>query len=214
MNVQTSVRAGEKATFVILAGGASSRMGLEKANLPLMGKPLIQRIMQRGREITRNVLVITNHPQAFGYLGVPLAGDILDPQGPLVGLHTALRTAQTPYVILVGCDMPMIHPALLTYQLDLLDCEDVDAVLPEHSHGLEPLHAVYRRENCVSPVEAALAQGERSLTGWLDRVRVRVVPEDVLRSFDPELQAFINLNTIQEYRAIQGVIRSAEKIQE
>ena len=180
-------------------------MGKDKANLSFMGQPLIQRILQRGQTLAGEVLVVTNHPEDFAYLRVPLAMDILPPAGPLIGLYTALHKAQTSSLVAVGCDMPFINTDLLAYQLDILENEVNDLVIPQHAGGLEPLHAAYRRETCLAAVEAALEEGERSLTGWLDRVKARRLPESLLRSFDPDLQAFINLNTPQEYQLVEGV---------
>lgn len=188
------------ATFAILAGGLSSRMGQDKALLPIQGEPLIQRVVNQGKAISDNFLVITNRPEAYQFLQVPLVRDILSIKGPLVGLYTALCVSKSAFLILVGCDMPFINLAMLSFQLGVLEHEDFDVVIPKHANGLEPLHAVYRRETCLYPLKFALDEGERSLLGWLNRVRVREIPENTLLSFDPDLRAFMNLNTPQDYQ--------------
>jgi molybdopterin-guanine dinucleotide biosynthesis protein A len=192
----------DQTTFVVLAGGSSSRMGQEKALLPVEGEPLIQRVLRRGRLVAGRVLVITNRPEAYRFLHVPLAMDQFPAKGPLVGLHTALLLIQTRYLVLVACDMPWINPALLSLQLYLLDQGADDAVIPRHEDQYEPLHGVYRRETCRESIQIALEAGERSLVGWLANTRVGEIGDPVLRLFDPELRCFINLNTPQEYQAI------------
>jgi molybdopterin-guanine dinucleotide biosynthesis protein A len=175
-------------------------MGKDKAALPFMGEALIQRIVSRGQGLTDNVLVITNRPQEYEFLEVALARDLLPIKGPLVGLFTALSVSKTEYLILVGCDMPFINTNLLTYQLSILEHEPFDVVIPKHADGFEPLHSVYRRDICLKQVETALEQGERSLMGWLEKVRVCEISERCLRSFEPDLLAFTNLNTPADYQ--------------
>lgn len=190
----------EQVTFAILAGGASVRMGKDKAALQFMGEALIQRIVFRGQALTDNILVITNHPEAYEFLQVPLARDLLSIKGPLVGLYTALSVSRTEYLILVGCDMPFINTTMLAYQLSILEHEPFDIAIPKHADGFEPLHSVYRQAICLDQVETALEEGERSLIGWLKKVRVWEIPESSLRSFEPELKAFTNLNTPQDFQ--------------
>lgn len=200
------IRPRDDTTFAILAGGASSRMGQDKALLPMRGEPLIQRVLERGRALTRHLLVITNRPEAYQFLQVPLSPDMVKIKGPLTGLYTALSLAQTPYVVLAGCDMPFINMALIAFQLQLLDQNGYDLVIPNHEDILEPLHAVYRRGVCLEAVKTALEKGERSLITWHDRICVREVEEKYLRRFDPELLCFMNLNTPQEYQGMLGLV--------
>jgi len=187
-------------TFAILAGGLSSRMGQDKALLSIQGEPLIQRVVNRGKAISDNFLVVTNRPEAYSFLQVPLVRDILSIKGPLVGLYTALSVSKSTFLILVGCDMPFINLAMLSFQLGVLEHDDVDVVVPKHANGLEPLHAIYRRETCLNLVKSALDEGERSLIGWFAQANVREIPENRLLSFDPDLRAFMNLNTLQDYQ--------------
>lgn len=190
-------------TYVILAGGSSSRMGQDKALLPFQGEPLVKRVVGRGKTVTEHILVITNRPDDYRFLLVPLATDVINCKGPLVGLYTALYSLTSRFVILVGCDMPFINPSLLSFQLHILEQEDCDVVIPRHDDILEPLHAVYRRETCLDPVRVALDEGKRSLIGWHNRVRVREISGSTLLSIDPELRAFVNLNSPQDYEEIE-----------
>jgi molybdopterin-guanine dinucleotide biosynthesis protein A len=144
-------------------------MGQDKALLPFQGEPLVKRVV--GQEtVTEHILVITNRPDDYRFLLVPLATDVINCKGPLVGLYTALYSLTSRFVILVGCDMPFINPSLLSFQLHILEQEDCDVVIPRHDDILEPLHAVYRRETCLDPVRVALDEGYGSLIGWHYRV--------------------------------------------
>ncbi|MCX8063463.1 MAG: NTP transferase domain-containing protein, partial [Anaerolineales bacterium] len=76
-------------SLVVQAGGESRRMGKDKALLPFLGKPLIQRILERLIPVVDEALVTTNHPERYGFLNVPLVGDVFPGRGALGGLYTA-----------------------------------------------------------------------------------------------------------------------------
>ncbi len=100
-------------TVVIQAGGESRRMGQDKALLPFLGKPLIQRVIERVASLADELLVTTNRPEAYQFLDLPLFPDVIPGRGALGGLYTALSAASQPLVAVVACDMPFASPALL-----------------------------------------------------------------------------------------------------
>ncbi len=188
-----------KLSLVVQAGGASSRMGQNKALMPFLGQPLIERVIGRLIHLAGEVLVTTNQPEGLAFLGVPLVPDVLPGMGALGGLYTALSAASLPVVALVACDMPFAGPALLAAERDLLDQTGADVVIPRSEFGYEPLHAVYRREICLGPVRAALDAGNLRMVSWFSDVKVRVMELDELRLYDPDLRAFLNVNTPEEF---------------
>lgn len=187
----------ERVSAAILAGGASRRMGRNKALLPIRGQTLIERVIDRVRPLADEVWVVTNTPEEYAFLNVLTVSDRYPGVGPLAGLHAALDAARGDLVILLACDMPFVSVALLRYLLSLT--AGVDAVIPRLGGREEPLHAIYRRVTCLPAVEAALHAGKRRLIAFLPAVRVRYVEEDELRRRDPELRSFLNANTPQEW---------------
>ncbi len=105
-------------SLVIQAGGQSRRMGQDKALLPFLGQPLIQRGITRLSHLADEVLVTTNHPENYSFVGLPLYPDIIPDRGALSGLYTALHAAHYDTVMVVACDMPFVSPALLGAQAD------------------------------------------------------------------------------------------------
>jgi len=174
---------------------------VDKGLLLYKDMPLIRWIVYRAHELTRDVLVIANRVDAYNFLSVPIIKDLYNARGPLVGLYSALRATQKEYVILTGCDMPFINLNLLSYEVNLLAQSGADVAIPKHDQILEPLHSVYRRTTCLPIIEAALDNGDRSLVGWQCQVKVNEIDDNVLLTFDPELQFLINLNTPQDYQA-------------
>ncbi len=196
-------------TIVVQAGGESQRMGTNKALIPFLGIPLIQRVIERVRPLANEILITTNQPDELGFLGMRLVADIYAGRGALVGLHTALVSSSHPYVGVVACDMPFVSPVLLAYQLDCLKQDNVDLVVPLTVQGHEPFHAVYRKSTCLPAVESALARGQKRMISWYPEVRVRELEHEDLVRIDPSGLAFMNINTPEEFQAAERLAQSA-----
>ncbi len=187
-------------TISIQAGGKSSRMGQDKALMPFLGQPLIARLVARLRPLADELILTTNRPDDYRFLGLPLFPDLFAERGALGGLHTALACASLPYVAVVACDMPFASPALICHQRDLLLAADLDVVIPAGPEGgLEPLHALYRRDTCLPACEQALINNQWKLISWFPRVKVRTLAVEELLPYDPEGRVFWNLNTPNEF---------------
>lgn len=193
-------------TLAIQAGGFSKRMGQDKALLPFNGLPLIEYIVHRGKQLTDDILVTTNKIESFQFLHLPLYPDLLSQRGTLVGVHTALSAAKRPFVAVVGCDMPFFSPQLLAYQAQILFDTGVDAVVPRSVDGLEPMHAMYRRDTCLVAIQTSFEKNLHSLIGWLKLLQVVEITEDQIRPIDPEMRAFTNLNTPEEYHQAEALV--------
>ena len=185
-------------TIVIQAGGESRRMGENKALLSFLGKPLIERVLERVGSLGDEILITTNHTEGFEFLHLPLIADIYPGSGALGGLHTSLKVARSPLVAIVACDMPFASRELLAYQRDVIQHEAADVVIPATDQGFEPMHAVYRRETCLPAVEDALRQGQRRMISWFSSVNVHVLAENEIAEYDPDHRAFMNVNTPEE----------------
>jgi molybdopterin-guanine dinucleotide biosynthesis protein A len=186
-------------SLAILAGGSSERMGQDKALKLFLGRPLIQRVRERLARLTEEIIVSTNQPDKYAFLGLPLYPDLLPNRGALGGLYTSLSVVHSPWMAAVACDMPFASLPLFEYERDLLLGENVDAVIPRGVHGTEPLHALYRRESCLPAIRSALDAGEWKLISWLSSVKVRYVLPAEIAEIDPPGLAFWNLNTPEEF---------------
>ena len=194
-------------SIVIQAGGGSQRMGQDKALMPFLGKALIQRVVERLAPIADELLVTTNSPEAYRFLGLPLFEDLIPGRGALGGLYTALVSASRPAVAVVACDMPFASAALLEHAYNLLLQESFDVVIPRSRDGLEPLHAVYRRETCLPAIEASIAADQWKMIAWFPQVKVKALSMEVIDSLDPLGVGFWNLNTPEEFAAAEEMAR-------
>lgn len=167
-------------------------MGTDKSFVPLLGKPLIEHVLERTEGLGDDTILITNSPDSYAYLDLPLYRDIHPGHGPLGGLHTALSHADHPHVLVVACDMPWLSRPLLAHMLSLRTTADV--IIPRWQERPEPLHAIYSRA-CLEPVEKKLEADQLKLTSFYDLVLVRYLEPDEIIRLDPEGRSFANVNT-------------------
>lgn len=197
-------------TLVIQAGGESRRMGRNKALAPFLGRPLLLRVIERLAGLGDEVLLTTNEPELYSFLkGISLVPDVLPGRGALGGLYTALSAAHYPLVAVAACDMPFASRDLLQAEREMLEREKMDVVIPRTEEGMEPFHAVYRRDACLQAVEAALAAGEKRMISWFPKVRVKVLDAEIIRQYDPLMRAFLNVNTPKELEQAEAAARES-----
>ncbi len=158
-------------TGLILAGGKSTRFGADKAQHAVEGRAMIERVAEVVGAMAEVVLIGVGEAGA-GY-GVPSARQVVDrykDAGPLAGLHAGLEAAETPWVLVVACDMPFVTGEVLGALLDARG-PDVAAVVARTPDGRRhPLCACYH-QNTLPTVEAHLAAGTRAMHRLLDRLK-------------------------------------------
>jgi len=195
-------------TVCIQAGGASSRMGEDKALKTFLGRPLVQRVAERLSSIADELIVTTNRPEEYAFLNLPLFPDLKPGRGALGGLYTAIASAKHPIVAVVACDMPFASPPLLEVASNLLVREEVDVVIPRSEEGYEPLHALYRRETCLPAIESSIDADQWKVIAWFPQVKVRVLTPEEIRQYDPAGLAFWNVNTPEEFSKAETIAQS------
>ncbi len=182
-------------TIAIQAGGKSSRMGTDKSFVPFLGRPMIEVVHERVAGLGDEVILITNTPEPYAYLGLPMFGDDYPDTGPLGGIYTAVRHAHHERTLVVACDMPWLNRPLLEYMVALP--ESADIVVPRWDKFPEPLHAIYSKA-CLEPMREKLEAGMLKITAFYGRVSVRFVERQEIARFDPEGRSFVNVNTPDE----------------
>ena len=186
-------------TLAIQAGGKSSRMGQDKALMLFRGVPLIQYVMECLASIADEIIVTTNQPENYGFLGVPLFPDIRPGRGALGGLYTAFKSASCNLVAVVACDMPFASSAFFLAGTKLLSAHEADIVIPRTKYGYEPLHALYRRDTCIHPIEEALDANKWKVISWFEKVNIHALTPEESTRYNPDGLTFLNLNTPEDF---------------
>jgi molybdopterin-guanine dinucleotide biosynthesis protein A len=135
--------------------------------------------------------------------------DILPDRGALGGLYTALSAANHNMVAILACDMPFVNPDLLAAERDYLVKMQADLVVPMTDNGMEPLHAVYRKDKCLQPVKGAIEADKWRADSWYHLVNLQQFPLQEIHKSDPQLLSFKNVNTPQE---LEKAIKLAQEI--
>jgi len=186
----------DRMTGIILSGGKSSRMGLNKAFLEIQGERLIDRTVRQFQELFSEVILVTNEPPLYLDQDVTLITDIYKRKGPLGGLYAGLFYASFDYAFLCACDMPYLNVEFIRYMMGKV--AEYDIVIPETSEGYFPLHAIYSRR-CLPVIKNLLERGDRlKMTGCFKGMRVLFIPESIIRTYDPQGVMFLNINTEQD----------------
>lgn len=178
-------------TGVILAGGKSLRYGRNKALVTIDGIPLIERAINVMRPIFRHLILITNTPDEYSYLKLPMHEDLIKGLGPLGGIFTALMTIRNQAGFFVACDMPHLNRELIHHMVEVR--YDFDAVVPRTHAGTEALHALYGKR-CLPPIKRLIDSSQYQVFRFFPKVSVRYVDENEIRRFDPQLESFFNIN--------------------
>lgn len=215
-------RSPQPKAVLILAGGRSSRMGQDKAQLPIQGVPLLRRVYEVAAALSPTVAVVTPWPERYHALlpescnwvqeRLPAPGE--KPPGPLVGLIRGLEwlaaeqpemagtsedaTVQLPWVMLLACDLPWLNSVTLQAGVDRLPelPPNILALVPRSREGWEPLCALYRQA-CLPALQTFVQAGGRSFQGWLANVEVQ--PWDV-----GDRTVLTNCNTLEDWQNENG----------
>ncbi len=202
-------------TAVVLAGGKGSRIGRDKALIPLGVKPLVEHVLARVGALAPRALVVTSGDDGRKRLrrlerpGVEVITDIVACGGPLAGIHAGLVASRTDRCVVVGCDMPFLSTLLLAHLVRGL--ARADAVVPRMAGTgfLEPLAAAYSK-SCIPAIERLAASGPVRVARVFDEVQVGYVDEDVCRRLDPGGLSFFNVNTPADLVRAEALVEGCQ----
>jgi len=183
-------------TGVIQAGGKSTRMGGDpKALMELGGRPIVARVLDIVRQVTERVLLVTNTPDLYAFLGLPMVPDVFPEGGSLGGIYSGLRAAPGDAAFTVACDMPFLSEPVA--RLVLARAGEADVVAPRIGEQWETLHACYGKA-CLAPMERRLREGRLRITGFFEEVRVLAITEAEVAAVGDPARVFMNINTPDE----------------
>jgi molybdenum cofactor guanylyltransferase len=177
-------------SVAILAGGRSSRMGMDKATISIEGVPLIRRIYdvvaactdRHSTPLEHRIYVVT--PWAERYQSIlPMSCLFVTEQqpdrGPLIGFAASLAEMRSEWVLLLACDLPNLSTSAVQSWIDeLADISSQSmAYLPRNleGKGWEPLCGFYRH-SCLASLLTYIEAGGRSFQGWLANCNVTELP--------------------------------------
>lgn len=194
----------------ILVGGASSRMGADKAQLRLGGRTLGTRAGEALTAVAAATRIVSSRPE-HARLGLPVVEDVFEGAGALGGLHAALLACRAPWAAVVSCDLPFVTGELLAHLASLREA-GVEAVAPRQEDGRpQPLCAFYARAACLPVAERMLRGDERRPRALLAEVRTRWVEFAELSGLTGADNFFLNVNTPHDLARARDIIEARKK---
>ena len=179
----------------VLAGGASKRMGQDKALLPYNGTTLVEHVAKTVSDAAGSVALIGN-PERLGNLGLPVFPDELPGSGPASGIYTALRVSETDWNLVVACDMPAVSAEILRQLLQRAETAERNCVTATGLYGQpEPLCAVYHRR-CLPALGQAIRDKRLRMRDLIKEIGAIWMP------VDPSVLA--NVNTPTEWSEFEA----------
>ena len=198
-------------TISIQAGGQSQRMGRDKALVQLAGKPIIEYVLERIEGLGNEILITTNNPEAYAYLGIRMESDSVPGASSLAGLQTALSASRYSHTLVLACDMPFVSRPLLEFMIERIPSADI--IVPQRQGFFEPMHAIYS-QICLSPIEDALRMGDTRVISFYDQVQVRTIFESELTRLDPQGMSFFNINTPEDLNRAENYLAQLSKAED
>jgi len=190
----------EGVTGVILAGGASRRMGKNKALLELDGMTIIESTYHKLFSIFHEVLIVTNSPELYEFIPCRKVPDLFSDIGSIAGIHSALSHSSYETVFVTACDMPNINTDLICKLYSNFG-NSYDALIPYSSGGQEPLHAYYSRTS-LPIFTTAIKDNKLKIIDCLKKINTKFVNWNELQSVNGADSSFINVNTPEEFQKL------------
>ena len=184
----------------ILVGGASRRMGRDKAQLRLGPETMLERLAARLSPVTSSVTLVGG-PQGYVGNSLPTVPDVYEKWGALGGIHAALSAAKTDWSIVIACDLPFVTRDLFERLKSFADeSPHIDSIVPLQPDGRpQPVCALYRRQTCLPEIDRLVSAGEHTPRALLANVRTRYVQFSELSELPGAENFFLNLNTPEDF---------------
>lgn len=183
-------------SFIILAGGKSSRFGADKALAQFNGKTLIHNAIELAKKVTSNIIIISNQ-DGYDQLGFPVFPDIYKDTGPIGGVHSGLVNSNSELNFVLAADMPHVTLPLIKYTIDKATITS-NSVIPIANGLPEPLCGVYLKK-AITTLERCIKSGKLKMMEVLKELKVEYLDVNAEMNFySPYL--FSNINTGEDLK--------------
>lgn len=182
---------------IILAGGKSKRMGVDKGFVLWKGKPFVQHSIIALKPLVSKMIIVSDHTE-YDRLSYKRVKDSFPEAGPLSGLYSGLKESETELNLVLSCDVPLINSSVLEKLVASYN-EGIAAVVCAADDKIMPLVALYHKD-CYKVCEDLLENGERRMMRLLDKLPItRYVLLD-----DNEAKNVRNINSPKDLKVIEN----------
>lgn len=150
----------------ILCGGKSSRMGEEKGLVEFREKTFVQWILEAIFPIVSNPVLVTKNP-AYQPFQLELIQDVIEDQGPLGGIYSALSHSNADLVLILSCDIPKITTEVLTFLVEKSKADPEKITFLSDGKNDYPLIGIYPKQH-LKTIEKSILNGELKLRQFVE----------------------------------------------
>lgn len=198
-------------TGIILSGGTSSRMGMNKALLPIGKKKVIEHVVDLMSSVFTNVILITNTLEEYNFLDLPMYEDIFKVGGPLAGIHSGLENSETEKNFILSCDMPLMKSGIIKSIIEFKTDKPITVCKSEGF--IQYLAGIYSKS--ISQTAEKLLQQEEvnvehpnrkhqaKVYSLLNEVGFETIEAEELPGYHPKV--FFNMNNKEDYQKILSI---------
>lgn len=193
-------------TGIVLAGGLARRMGgRDKGLIPLNRKPLVEWTLRALRaQVGRIVINANRNTTRYAEFGYEVVSDSDSGfLGPLAGMASGMRAADTSHILTVPCDSPLIAPDLAARLWRVQEHEHAKICVAHDGNRLQPVFALIHTD-LRSDLEAYLADGGRKIDRWFERHTV------ALADFSDCPENFMNVNEPEDVAILESALHAPD----
>ena len=186
-------------TGLILAGGRGSRFGgADKGLVRLHDRPMIEYAIDALRpQVSRLLISANRHREAYEAYGLPVIADVIgDYHGPLVGVLSAMRAADTAYLLTVPCDAPAIPPDIAERLSLALAADRREISIASCGGRVQPVFALVSC-SLADRLQQYLTTGGRGVEQWARGQQAAIA------DFPEDGDLFANINTPEQLQRFQ-----------
>lgn len=207
----TAPKSETKVAGYVLAGGGSTRFGRDKALVEVGGTPMLRRMIELLRRVTKEVKIVAKANE-YAAFGAAMVEDRWPGEGPLGAIITSLEdAARSParpeWNLILSCDMPFLTRDWLALLGERAAKSKAQVVFPHSASGPEPLCACWQTA-AAAKLRSGFESGVRKVTAGIALLRSEVLDEADWKRFDCEGRLFWNMNTTADYEEAQRILEA------
>lgn len=188
----------------VLAGGRSTRLGVDKARVEIEGVSLLLRTVNLLKPYVDSVAVL-GPAGRYEFIHEPTIQDRWPGKGPLAAILTGLERMTGEWGIFIACDLPLVDGRFIELLIRRVAASKPDAVVPRTTGGWQPLCAAYRRSS-ARQIREAIEEGETAIIRILPRLQVDVITPEDLAIAGMDEAIFENLNSPEDRERVLGLL--------
>jgi molybdenum cofactor guanylyltransferase len=194
----------------ITAGGASRRMGEDKAALEFGGRRLLELAADALSDVSEGRISVAGARREFASQWPAFPDMGAQGLGPLSGLVTALSNGSSEWIAVISCDMPFVTSKVFTILAHNALAKHAAVVPLQADDRPQPLCAIYRRQPVLGAARKLINGTDRSMSNLLTGLMTNYVPNSAFHVLPNAQHLFVNINTPADYERARNILQDSD----